>query len=155
MNLSDNNKLGVIRKYLHSVITYKLPWNYTILSVYFRISLTRTVKGNLLTMSYSDLFEVVRERLARVDLNNRKVVAVFQVISGDQHWGECRDIRLMNSLCKGPSVFSLWSQGSGGLRGNRWESRCNCNCRYTNICSIGEEGVYYWTSSERGFITWG
>lgn len=39
-------------------------------------------------MSANDLFEKIRQRLAKVDPNNRKVVAIFQIKSGDLNWGK-------------------------------------------------------------------
>lgn len=50
-------------------------------------------------MSPNELFEKIRERLAKADPNNRKVVAIFQIKSGDLNWGEF-DI-LVNVICKG------------------------------------------------------
>lgn len=41
-------------------------------------------------MSLNELLEKIRERLAKVDPNNRKVIAVFQVKTGDDSWGENR-----------------------------------------------------------------
>lgn len=36
----------------------------------------------------NDIMEQMRERLKKVDPNNRKVVAVFQMKSGGIDWGE-------------------------------------------------------------------
>lgn len=42
----------------------------------------------------NDLLEKMRERLAKVDPNNRKVVAIFQIKCGDVNFGRTmRDLK--------------------------------------------------------------
>lgn len=41
-----------------------------------------------LIMSLATVMDHIKERLTKVDPNNRKVVAIFQIKAGDVNWGE-------------------------------------------------------------------
>ena len=46
------------------------------------------VGSTAVIMSIAVLMDKIKERLTQVDPNNRKVVAIFQIVAGDANWGE-------------------------------------------------------------------